>query len=1063
MPRIPDFNVPSVQVQPIQMPEMQGPGVTPMPNAAPQQIQEMGQGMSRFGQGMSDIAMRMQDMVNDSVVAETDNKWRNILNQESVRFHSLQGRDAITGYNSFQENLAKQRREIETGLTNPAQKIAFRGAADRRMMDVDKQANFHVMRESYNFKVKETESRINNMFDDAISFGSRVYDPGTPLSVKLLDGSGLISDKTAAAITMGAKQDNLDAFQTRFSGLMNQAKEHLSFQGINPDDEQGKLYMKNIERGVYTGVLQRMLQGNDVDSARFFLADKNNRSKVNPKMLYDAETTLAKERKSQMSENIARAVFMRDDLPTVEDKKNFVMGAFTAGHIDQKDLKSTFETIESLAKDEDESFKKRQNQALDLAKTKIRAATGGLGFQASESAGNALLSMDRNLYMQLGEDGVTKLEDWARTNYQEKTNPAHRNQLLDMMQNRPELFAGLTETELRYSYQLSKEEEDLFIARIKDKNNTATPEQRQIKSDNDLLMQQYRKENPTYQAMDSTQIEKTPHFSEWHDKIQRGYNQFKNDKSNANKNLFDFFQTRDNTKVVVDGKEKALFTLPEGETGGFRVQIPNTNRTVDVLPGDIPTWERATVVEAIQNANRNPYRVYKLEQDENGVQKLVLHKRANGETAMHSSVSEAMAEAQSLGEGFTVQKGEIVSEDEQSIATHWIRNIAKPGVDVERQVGLVRRRSDLGERLKTQGAASFEEFMTKFVDNPDMSVFVPDLIDQLNISDDVSRIPDLLEKIEDKSSERVRYETNKNGKFVADEEAIQQYRKYGRPLGLRQRVTDTGPEYDAQANKYSNKQLNEFVRFGIPAEDTVAQRFFGVVAHKGPKWYSQGEAAKYRETYQSVGGLEAFDILNQVANSMGLEVSAELTERRRQLSLKDNNYPAVTAGILSANAALQARSQLAQITAEQRKAMASEVRSATWRKGSYEWHLANTPIDELRNFVGPMLVDNAYKPKETIVNTRDPRSPTPLGLSLIEEINREIVSERIGLQIKNMADPKAIAPSPYQHASSDNIKKLERMIELIWDGDYSAAEQWRSKKDTMEKAYKSVFPNGLPK
>jgi len=1058
MPRIPDFNVPSVQIQPIQMPEMQGPGVAPMPNAAPQQIQEMGQGMSRFGEGMSNIAMRMQDIVNDSVVAETDNKWRNILNQESVRFQSLQGRDAITGYNSFQENLAKQRREIETGLTNPAQKIAFRGAADRRMMDADRQANFHVMRESYNFKVKETEARIDNMAEDAISFGSRVYDPGTPLSVKLFDGTGAISNKTAAAITMGAKQDNLDAFQTRFSGLMNQAREHLSFQGINPDDEQGKLYMKNIERGVYTGVLQRMLQGNDVDSARFFLADKNNRSKVNPKMLYDAETTLAKERKSQMSENIARAVFMRDDLPTVEDKKNFVMGAFTAGHIDQKDLKSTFETIESLAKDEDESFKKRQNQALDLAKTKIRAATGGLGFQASESAGNALLSMDRNLYMQLGEDGVTKLEDWARTNYQEKTNPAHRNQLLDMMENRPELFAGLTETELRYSFQLSKEDEDLFIARIKDKNNTATPEQRQIKSDNDLLMQQYKKENPTYQAMDSTQIEKTPHFSKWHDKIQLGYNQFKNDKSNANKNLFDFFQTRDNTKVVVDGKEKALFTLPEGETGGFRVQIPNTNRTVDVLPGDIPTWERATVVEAIQNANRNPYRVYKLEQDENGVQKLVLHKRANGETAMHSSVSEAMAEAQSLGEGFTVQKGEIVSEDEQSIATHWIRNIAKPGVDVEHQVGLVRRRADLGERLKGQGATSLKDFMQRFVDNPEMRVHVPTLVEQLGISDEVSRLPEGVASPYMRPYDTIWMMQGNNVK--ANPDAVNAY--INRPTdptrGIPQKRTE---KQMADAKKFGEKLLSE----GIPLDNAHLLDQFGIAEYKRDNraFFQSGLEKDFASKYQTVSGAQAFDILNQVANSIGLEASAELTERRRQLSLKDNNYPAVTAGILSANAALQARSQLAQITAEQRKAMASEVRSATWRKGSYEWHLANTPIDELRNFVGPMLVDNAYKPKETIVNTRDPRSPTPLGLSLIEEINREIVSERIGLQIKNMADPKAIAPSPYQHASSDNIKKLERMIELIWDGDYSAAEQWRSKKDTMEKAYKSVFPNGLPK
>ena len=1062
MPRIPDFNVPSVQVQPIQMPEMQGPGVAPMPNAAPQQIQEMGQGMSRFGEGMSNIAMRMQDMVNDSVVAETDNKWRNILNQESVRFHSLQGRDAITGYNSFQENLAKQRREIETGLTNPAQKIAFRGAADRRMMDADKQANFHVMRESYNFKVKETESRISNMFDDAVVYGSKVYNPGITAGLEAV--KNIYNDPLVTKVVDDAKQNNTDAFQTRFTGLMNQAKEHLSFQGINPDDEQGKLYMKNLERGVYTGVFQRMLQGNDVNSARFFLADKNNRSKVDPKILYDAETTLAKERKSQMSDNIARAVFMRDDLPTVEDKKNFVRGAFTAGHIDQSDLKSTLETINSLDKDEKESRMTRQNQALDLAKTKIRTATQGLGFPTGLSAGNALLGMDKNLYMQLDEDGITKLEDWARTNYQERTNPAHRNQLLDMMENRPELFAALTETELRYSFQLSKEEEDLFIARIKDRNNTATPEQRQIKSDNDLLIQQYRKENPNYQAMDSTQIEKTPHFSEWHDKIQRGYNQFKNDKSNANKNLFDFFQTRDNTKVVVDGKEKALFTLPEGETGGFRVQIPNTNRTVDVLPGDIPTWERATVVEAIQNANRNPYRVYKLEQDENGVQKLVLHKRANGESAMHGTVSEAMAEAQSLGEGFTVQKGETIPEDEQTIATQWVRSIAKPGVDVDQYVGRVRRRADLGERLKTQGAASFDEFMQRFVDNPEMSVFVPDLVDQLNISDDVNRIPGLREKIEDKSSERVRYETNKDGKFVADKEAIEQYRKYGRPLGLRQRASDTGAIYDVKENKYSNKQLNDFERFGIPANDGVAQRFFGVVSHEGPKWYSQGEAAKYRETYQSVNGLEAFDILSQVANSIGFEVSPELAERRRQLSLKDNNYPSVTSGIQSASAATQARAQLAQITAEQRKTMASEVRAATWRKGSYEWHLANTHIDTLRNFVGPMRLDETYHPTESKVPTRDPVPPSPIGLSLIEELKREIVSERIALQIENMANSKTIvSPSPYKHMSSTSIKKLEQMIEFINMGDYSAAEEWRSRNDTMDKAYKSVFPNGLPK
>lgn len=1021
MPRIPDFNVPSVQVQPIQMPEMQGPGVAPMPNAAPQQIQEMGQGMSRFGQGMSDIAMRMQDMVNDSVVAETDNKWRDILNQESVRFQSLQGRDAITGYNSFQENLAKQRREIEAGLTNPAQKIAFRGAADRRMMDVDRQANFHVMREAYNFKVKETEARIDNMAEDAISFGSRVYDPGTPLSVKLLDGTGAISDKTAAAITMGAKQDNLDAFQTRFSGLMNQAREHLSFQGINPDDEQGKLYMKNLERGVYTGVLKRMVQGNDVDSARMFLADKNNRSKVDPKLLYDVETTLAKERKSQMSENIARAVFMRDDLPTVEDKKNFVMGAFTAGHIDQSDLKATFETIESLAKDEAESFKKRQNQALDLAKTKIRTATQGLGFPTGLSAGNALLGMDKNLYMQLDEDGLTKLEDWARTNYQERTNPAHRNQLLDMMQNKPELFAALTETELRYSYQLSKEDEDLFIARIKDKNNTATPEQRQIKSDNDLLMQQYRKENPTYQAMDSTQIEKTPHFSEWHDKIQRGYNQFKSDKANANKNLFDFFQTRDNVKVIVDGKEKSLFTLPEGETGGFRVQVPNTNRTVDVLPGDIPAWERNQVVTAIQNANQNLYRVYKLEQDENGVQKLVLHTRANGEAAMHRQVSDAMAEAQSLGEGFTVQKADLIPEDEQSIATQWVRSIAKKGEDVDQYVGRVRRRADLGERLKTQGAASFKEFMQRFVDNPEMRVHVPTLVEQLGIENEVNKLP---------KDVALKYT-----RLRANPEAVSSYinRTTDPTRGIPRKRT---PEDMANAKKFGEKLLSE----GIPIDNDSLIAEFGFAEDKKKNFWQLGFKQDSDSRYQTVSGVQAFNMLNEVAKSIGMEVDPEL---EASMNLKAQvSYPSSTASV-------QAAAQLRNITAENRKAMASEIRSASWRKGSYNWHLSNTPLDKLGSFVGPFRPENGYSPSPTTIE-RVP--PSPIGVSLLKELRMERTAIMLNESVM-----------PTQEGESSRLQELDRLIELVYQGEYQEAEQWRRRNDTVDKAYKSVVPNGLPK
>lgn len=1028
MPRIPDYNVPSVQVQPIQMPEMQGPGVTPRLNAAPQQMQEMGQGLSRLGQGISDVAMRMQDILNDSVVAETDNKWRKVLNDESGRFQSLQGRDAVSGYNAFQENLAKRRKDIESGLTNTAQKIAFRGAADRRMMDVDRQANFHVMRESYNFKVKETEARIDNMAEDAISFGSRIYDPGTPLNVKLLDGTGAISDKTATAITMVAKQDNLDAFQARFSGLMNQAREHLAFQGLHPDDEQGKLYIKTLERGIYTGVLKRMLQDNDVDSARMFLADKNNRSMVDPKLLYDTETTLAKDRKSQIADGIARAIFTRDDLPTIDDKKNFVRGAFAAGHIDQSDLKATLATIESLENDEKESFMTRQNQVLDLAKTKIRTVTQGLGFPTGSSVGNALLSMDKNLYMKLGEDGITKLEDWARTNYQERTNPAHRNQLLDMMQNKPELFAALTETELRYRYQLSKEEEDLFIARIKDKNNTATPAQKQILSDKELMYQQFRKEHESWSSRSNTMLETNTEFVKWHDNIQVAWSQFATSPENKNATLFDYFQTRDKTQVVKDGKIAPLSSLPFGETGTFRVQVPNTDRTVDVLPGDIPDWERNQIVTAIQNANQNLYRVYKLEQDENGVQKLVLHTRANGEAAMHNRVSDALAEAQSLGESFTVQKAGLVPEDEQSIATQWVRSVAKKGEDVDQYVGRVRRRSDLGERLKTQGAASFKEFMQRFVDNPEMRVHIPTLVDQLNISEEVARLP------EGVASPYMRqYGTiwKMHGSNVkANPEAVKAY--VARPTdptrGFPVKRTDADV---AKAKAFGEKLLSE----GIPVDDEVLLEQFGLAEYKkqNKAFFQSGLEKDFATRYQTVSGRQAFDILNEVAKTIGMEVDIQLETAMKMRSAA--THPGATASVQSA-------ANLNNITADNRRQMASELRSASWRRGSYNWHLSNTPIDTLKSLVGPFRSDERKLP-QVGANRND---LSPLGVSLLTELQMEKTAAMLNERY-----------FPTQSGDMPRMEDIDRLIDLVSQGMYSEAELWRSKNDNIDKSYRMLI------
>lgn len=129
--------------------------------------------------------------------------------------------------------------------------------------------------------------------------------------------------------------------------------------------------------------------------------------------------------------------------------------------------------------------------------------------------------------------------------------------------------------------------------------------------------------------------------------------------------------------------------------------------------------------------------------------------------------------------------------------------------------------------------------------------------------------------------------------------------------------------------------------------------------------------------------------------------------------------------------------------------MAAEVRAASWRKGSYNWHLSNTPLDKLSSFIGPFQTENGYSPNSPVV---DRAPPSPIGASLIRELQLEKTAAL--LNESNM---------PTQEGEASKLKELDRLIELVYQGEYQEAEQWRSRNDTIDKSFKSVIPNGLPK
>lgn len=1037
MPRIPDFNIPSVQVQPVDMPAMQGPGVAPMQNAAPEQMQQMGQGMMQFGKGMADIGMRLQDVLNDSVVAEYDNKWRNILNDEAVKFQSLQGRDAIAGYKGFQENIAKQRRDIELGLTNEAQKIAFRNMADRRMLDIDRQANFHVTKETYNFKVSETEARIQNMMDDAIDYGSKAYDPGVPPSVRMLDGTtGLISDKTVSAIVEGARKNNADAFQTRYSGLMNQARESLSFQGINPDDEQGKLLLRNLDQKLHTGVLDRMVKNNDTNSARMFLADKNLRDKVDPDYLYKVENTLATKRKEEFASDFARALFANPDLVTAQDKRNFARGAHQAGLLDNSDLTSVLQMVKTYEEEEKETKATRNVETLNLAKTWMRAQTQGMGFSSEQSVGNFVLQRSPDLYRALGEDGLTDLETWVRTGYKETTNPAHIKQLYALRDGNPSAFKSLTPMQIKDRFQLSDSDETYWLAQLNEANGAASAADNGVMTDKRRLDAQFIKEHPRYANFTESMMHTMADYRKWEANID---SEFIAEKSKPeNKNLtFQQFLAKRNTEVIKDGEPVILASLESGEVGAFRIEIPNSGgKSVDVLPTDVPAFDRAKIVDAIKESNSMRWRVGTISTDANGLPVFRVHTASDGAKSMHPDWASATDEAQKLGEGFIVQQAPEIPLDERSIISELMKQVVNRGEDPQDYFSRVKRRADLGNRIKAQGASSLDEYMLRFAKNPSIRVHLPTLISDLGLEEEVKKLPESLKASYQEfgdvwvmDGKNAKADPSKVAAFVAAETSLGRYN-----VGPAQKISEK--------EKLARKELaDRLLSTGIPLDDTVNLERFGSALYQEGALDTLGNTfagnvpQNFKDRFQSVSGEQAFKILSSVAENIGVEVSEGV---KSVATTALNQLPKYEKpGMPGAQ----------DISASTRRDLASQVRSSAFRKGSIESAVANFRGTDMSQLYGPFA-----KSKITGAVGVQAQNLSPLGKSLVSDIQREITA--VKLQEANM---------PTEGGQSQYLQSLNEMLEQVMQGNNSMAEMWRTKIDTESKTYKSAFLNNLSK
>ncbi len=248
MPTVPTSFTPQVDVNAQGMPALDAPSVSPLRNAAPEQMQEMGRAQLQAGTTVMRIGQRIQDEIDEAETKAADvaalQKAQEILRGENGYLRTT-GKDAETQYQSAQETLAKAFQETETQLTNDVQKRMFQQVATRNLLTLQGQMADHKFREVKVYSINESKSRMDLYVGEAIqNYESRGQ-----------------KDENGAAI---------GAYNTAINTALSEADNLARLNGLDLEGSQAKALRNSIYSTVTTGIVSRLLDDDNPAGARTF-------------------------------------------------------------------------------------------------------------------------------------------------------------------------------------------------------------------------------------------------------------------------------------------------------------------------------------------------------------------------------------------------------------------------------------------------------------------------------------------------------------------------------------------------------------------------------------------------------------------------------------------------------------------------------------------------------------------------------------------------------------------------------------------------------------------------
>lgn len=212
----------------------QAPTVTQVPNFAPEQIMQYGQGMEAFGAGMQRMnqelqrqQMRLQDMQDEAAAKSLeDEAWQfaqNLTQNKDTGYLYTQGAAAVDGYQPTADALQKKFEEIGQRAKTPMQQQLISGALQKLQMHFGGELERHAGREMRQNAKTQATARLNRFAEMAAQNWRGWETEDNPVM-----GPDMYRDSRRAMVSELAALANLEGIPTDSDAFQSMVKERMT-------------------------------------------------------------------------------------------------------------------------------------------------------------------------------------------------------------------------------------------------------------------------------------------------------------------------------------------------------------------------------------------------------------------------------------------------------------------------------------------------------------------------------------------------------------------------------------------------------------------------------------------------------------------------------------------------------------------------------------------------------------------------------------------------------------------------------------------------------------------